>query len=170
MCLFLVIVGLVMYYLNTRIKTLESSVAQQNMMMSDVVASIRKDVVETDVEVVDYEPVPDEHALDELMLDEHTLDEHAPAELTLDAHALLPDEPVLQLDGRLYVSEDSAEESDTDSEPADKVKETEIPQQAPIYKNMKVDELRKLIQESDLAPTDGVTKLKKQDMIDILSN
>lgn len=126
-----------MYYLNSRMKTIESSVAQQNIMMSDVVASIRKDVFEQEVAVED---------------------EDAPV-------------TAVQHDERLYVSDDSVEESDTETEPEqeDIIKET-VTEPTPIYKNMKVDELRKLIQESDLAPSDGVGKLKKQEMIDILSN
>ena len=137
MCLFLVIVGVVMYYLNSRMNMIESSVSQQNIMMSDVVASIRKDVFEQEVAVED------------------------------------DDEEVLatQAVERLYVSDDSAEESDTESDPdhEDNIKET-LAESAPIYKQMKVDELRKLIQDSDVAPNEGVAKLKKQDMIDILSN
>lgn len=139
MCLFLVIVGVVMYYLNSRMKTIESSVAQQNIMMSDVVASIRKDVFEQEVAIED---------------------EDKDASVTAAQH-----------DERLYVSDDSIEESDTETETEqeDNIKET-VTEPTPIYKNMKVDELRKLIQESDLAPSDSVTKLKKQEMIDMLSN
>lgn len=147
MCLFLVIVGLVMYYLNTRIKTVESSVAQQNIMMSDVVSSIRKDVYESEQEVVD-----------ELDLE--------PTEVTvLDAPT----------EDRVYVSEDSAEsdtESEAEAQPDEniKVEVEEALTPEPTYNKMKVDQLRKLIQESNLAPSESVPKLKKQEMIDILTN
>ena len=144
MCLFLVIVGIVMYYLNSRLKRIESSVAQQNIMMSDVVASIRKDVFEQEVEVDDDDEV--EGGDDEVFESESV---------------------------RLYVSDGSAEESDTenesDTDQNEKIKEMPS-QETPIYKNMKVDELRRLIQESDMAPNDSVSKLKKQELIDILTN
>lgn len=142
MCLFLVIVGMVMYYLNTRIKTLETSVSQQNIMLSDVVTSFRKDIVE--------EPMQNMVTTDNI------------------------------IDDRVYVSDDSEEESDTDTEEDDVIKEDlsttdiveinePIENGQPVYKKMKVDELRKLIQDSDLAPTDTIPKLKKQELIDILS-
>ena len=135
MCLFLVIVGMVMYYLNTRIKTLESSISQQNLMMSDVVASIRKDVAETEFEVESDAPVVEDEEIN--------------------------------LDNRLYVSDDSVEESDTESDLDDNVKESK--DEVPTYKNMKVEELRKLIKDSDLTPSEGVSKLKKWELIDILT-
>jgi len=142
MCLFLVIVGMVMYYLNARIKTLETSVSQQNIMLSDVVTSFRKDITE--------EPIQNMVTNDNV------------------------------IDDRLYVSDDSEEESDTDTEEDDVIKEDmstaeiieigePIENGQPVYKKMKVDELRKLIQDSDLAPTDTIPKLKKQELIDILS-
>ena len=145
MCLFLVIVGVVMYYLNTRMKTIEASVAQQNIMMSDVVASIRKDVYEAEVEVDEDEELTIEEEPEIIELEKSTTDE------------------------RVYVSDDSAEESDTetDAEIDDNIKES-VEQSVPVYKNMKVDELRKLIQDSELTTSDKVGKMKKQEMIDML--
>ena len=156
MCLFLVIVGMVMYYLNTRIKTLESSVAQQNMMLSDVVTSFRKDVVEeTTQEVVDdrvYVSDDSEEESDTETEDDEVKDDLSFEPMAGDEQPTVFDE-VVASDEQPLVSDEQPMAGD----------------EQPIYKKMKVDELRKLIQESDLAPIDTIPKMKKQDLIDILS-
>ena len=177
MCLFLVIVGMVMYYLNTRIKTLESSVAQQNMMLSDVVTSFRKDVVEeTTQEVVDdrvYVSDDSEEESDTETEDDEVKDDLSFEPMAGDEQPTVFDE-VVASDEQPLVSDEQPLASDeqplaSDEQPLVSDEQPMAGDEQPIYKKMKVDELRKLIQESDLAPIDTIPKMKKQDLIDILS-